>query len=155
MEQIPNCLLCGKELEHKPKARTHKFCSKQCREKHWVLNNRDRLNAHVRAYRARRYTEEGQWRDEGLKSKALKAWMIELKSKPCTDCGNVFPVCCMDFDHREGTKKAYNVGCMFAHHYSKELIEIEIAKCDLVCSNCHRVRTRDRKTGSGKHRKSF
>ena len=48
----------------------------------------------------------------------------------------------MDFDHRAGETKAYNVGSMFAHHYSRELIEAEIAKCDLVCANCHRVRTK-------------
>lgn len=83
------------------------------------------------------------------KASALKAWMIELKSKPCSDCGSKFDTCCMDFDHRIGEKKAYNLGSMFAHHYSKELIEIELAKCDLVCSNCHRIRTRDRRTGSG------
>jgi hypothetical protein len=55
----------------------------------------------------------------------------------------------MDFDHKDGTVKEYNLGSMFAHHYARELIEKELAKCDLVCSNCHRVRTRDRRTGSG------
>ena len=83
---------------------------------------------------------------------ALKAWMLELKSRPCADCGGVFPVCCMDFDHRDGTEKAYNLGSMFAHHYSRELIQTELDKCDLVCANCHRVRTRNRRLGSGKQR---
>jgi L-lysine 2,3-aminomutase len=55
----------------------------------------------------------------------------------------------MDFDHRDGNEKSHNVGSMVAHHYSKELIAQEIEKCDLVCANCHRVRTRDRRVGSG------
>ena len=92
--------------------------------------------------------------DDGPKAVAQKQWMIELKSNPCADCGNSFPICCMDFDHRLGTLKEYNVGSMFAHHYSRELIEIELEKCDLVCSNCHRIRTRDRRTGNGIHKKT-
>ncbi len=109
------------------------------------------MNEAVRRYRAKRYEREGQWRDSGPKAIGAKAWMNEIKARPCQDCGGRYPVCCMDFDHRGGTLKAYNVGSMFAHHYSRELIEDEVAKCDLVCANCHRVRTRDRRTGSGKH----
>lgn len=50
----------------------------------------------------------------------------------------------MDYDHREGTDKKFNVA-----HASKagsvvRLLE-EIAKCDIVCSNCHRERTHQRK----------
>ncbi len=121
----------------------------RARVKAWVAANRERYNANMRAYRARRYTADGRWADSGPKAKALKAWMVELKAAACTDCGGCFPTCCMDFDHRAGTVKAYNVGSMFAHHYSRDLIAVEIAKCDLVCSNCHRIRTRDRRTGSG------
>lgn len=106
----------------------------------------------MQRYRAQRYAKEGCWRDNSPKSKAAKAWMIEIKSKPCQDCGGCFPVCCMDFDHRAGTKKEYNVGSMFAHHYSRELIQKELDKCELVCSNCHRVRTQKRRTGSGKYK---
>lgn len=129
-----------------------KFCTKQCRERHWLENNRDHANKRMREYRAARYIKDGMWADSGPKARAMKMWMIEIKNVPCQDCGNKFPTCCMDFDHRVGTTKVYNVGSMFAHHYSRELIESELVKCDLVCSNCHRIRTRDRRTGSGKHR---
>ena len=63
-------------------------------------------------------------------------------------------MCCMDFDHHKGDKKAHNIGSMFAHHYSRELIQTELDKCDLVCANCHRIRTRDRRTGNGNTTKS-
>lgn len=144
------CKHCLKTMTPQP---SKKFCSKGCRETHWLQNNREANNARVRQYRAERYEIEGCWRDNSPAAVALKAWMNELKSQPCTDCGNCFPVCCMDFDHKEGTIKAYNVGSMFAHHYSRELIQTELDKCELVCSNCHRVRTRDRRIGSGKHGK--
>ena len=116
----------------------------------WAKNNRERLNANVREYRKRRFQKEGHWRDEGRKAQELKAWMIELKSKPCSDCGLTFPICCMDFAHRNSEEKLYNIGSMFSHHYSKEIIQREIDKCDLVCANCHRIRTQKEKIGHGR-----
>lgn len=67
----------------------------------------------------------------------------ELKSKPCTDCGQTFDPICMDFDHT-GTDKLYNIGKLVFKGRPWEMIETEIAKCELVCSNCHRLRTKRR-----------
>lgn len=80
-------------------------------------------------------------RERGKKN-SLK--LQELKTKPCIDCGNSFPPVCMDFDHVRGEKK-YNVGAMAYSTRSWELILEEISKCDLVCSNCHRIRSYERK----------
>lgn len=74
----------------------------------------------------------------------LKDWFKELKSGPCADCGNKFPFPCMDFDHRDGTTKTRNVAILVGDGYSKTRILEEIAKCDLVCANCHRIRTQNR-----------
>jgi hypothetical protein len=147
---MAECEKCGQQFVPHQKARLQRFCSKKCCYQQWVSKNRSKLNANVRRYRARRYIKEGRWRDEGPKSKALKLWMAELKSKPCHDCGQSFPTCCMDFDHRKGEHKEYNVGSMFAHHYGRTLIETELAKCDLVCANCHRILTQNRGTGSAR-----
>lgn len=147
---MKTCLYCNGDFEP-TRSNRQIYCSKQCRYKHWSLNNRDKLNENVRQYRARRYVKEGRWREDGAKVKALREWMNEIKSQPCIDCGHSYPICCMDFDHRKGTVKTYNVGSMFAHHYSRKLIESELSKCDLVCSNCHRMRTKERRTGSGRY----
>ena len=141
------CEFCGAAFS--PRRVTMRFCSKKCRYSAWSSLNRDRLNESVRKYRARRYRLDGRWRDEGPASVALKEWMMGLKSEPCVDCGGRFDACCMDFDHRDSASKLYNVGSMFSRHYSRELIESEIAKCDLVCANCHRIRTRTKRIGSG------
>lgn len=148
------CLRCDTVFIAGKRATKKKFCGKKCQVRHWVENNREKNNKKVRNYRARRYAEDGFWRDEGKKSRELKAWMQELKSKPCADCGLSFPACCMDFDHRVGTIKEYNIGTMFAHHYGLPLIRAEVEKCDLVCSNCHRIRTRDRRLGNGRNKKA-
>lgn len=66
----------------------------------------------------------------------------EAKAAPCMDCGNTFPPECMDWDHRPGETKLFHVTQNLGT--SKEKIDAEMAKCDLVCSNCHRIRTKKR-----------
>lgn len=74
-----------------------------------------------------------------------RVFMNKLKDFPCIACGQKFPSECMDFDHIVfGGKKIKNLGKMFTH--SKEKILKEIKKCDLVCSNCHRIRTQKRRS---------
>lgn len=79
------------------------------------------------------------------KQKAYLAQYIrDLKQKsPCMDCGENFPYYVMDFDHVRGKKHA-NVMELIST-LSKKKIDEEIAKCELVCSNCHRIRTHNRK----------
>ena len=70
----------------------------------------------------------------------------DRKTQPCSDCGQVFPPYVMDFDHigdktGEISRFVYQVG-------TKRLIE-ELKKCEVVCANCHRVRTHYRRLESG------
>lgn len=62
-----------------------------------------------------------------------------LKVHPCVDCGNSNPIV-LEFHHVRGVKEA-NVGSLISGGYSDETIFSEIAKCDVVCSNCHKIRT--------------
>lgn len=62
------------------------------------------------------------------------------KSNPCSDCKNVFPPYVMHFDHRDGATKSFNIGAEVGRIGLPKLKE-EIAKCDVVCANCHAVRT--------------
>lgn len=62
----------------------------------------------------------------------------------CTDCGyNAHPQA-LHFDHIPGRgEKLFNIGAYV--HCSWEKIEAEIAKCEVVCANCHAVRTHTRR----------
>ncbi len=62
---------------------------------------------------------------------------------PCADCHHKFHFAAMDFDHREGELKEFNVARMYTLGSLKRVL-CEMAKCDIVCSNCHRVRTYNR-----------
>lgn len=72
-----------------------------------------------------------------------RIWLNEKKSGPCSDCGNRFPPECMDFDHRSSEVKLFNIATSF--NKSQDSLAAEIAKCDLVCANCHRIRTHMRR----------
>lgn len=55
----------------------------------------------------------------------------------CQDCGFTGPPFMFDFDHRNPEEKERLVG----HFRSLEKMRKEAEKCDLVCANCHRLRT--------------
>jgi hypothetical protein len=71
-----------------------------------------------------------------------RAFIAEAKNKPCADCKERYPPWVMDFDHRAGAEKEFNLSG--SDWRSRKKIAAEIAKCDVVCANCHRQRTHER-----------
>jgi hypothetical protein len=72
------------------------------------------------------------------------AWVISLKAgKPCTDCKRVYHPAAMQWDHLPGTEKVASIANL-AKHGNREAVLAEIAKCELVCANCHAIRTWER-----------
>lgn len=65
-----------------------------------------------------------------------------LINKSCLDCGKS-DYRILEFDHVSG-KKNKNVSTLMAQKYSKTKVFDEIQKCDIVCCNCHRIRTATR-----------
>ena len=74
------------------------------------------------------------------------AALNQMKSHPCMDCGGKFSPCAMDFDHRPGEIKVGSIAILMAGGRMTAMKE-EVKKCDLVCANCHRVRTYNRGRG--------
>ena len=64
-----------------------------------------------------------------------------LKQRPCKDCGIRYHFCQMSFDHVVGVKK-FNMSS--ANKRNLEEIMLEAAKCEIVCANCHAMRTYQR-----------
>jgi hypothetical protein len=130
---------CGRCGEEKPLDAFHRRGSgyqtwcKQCR----------------RAYDAAYHQNVRPRRIEQAKARHLEfaAWYASLKaSKPCADCGEVFHPAAMQWDHRPGVEKVADVSDLRAKTSRRRILE-EIAKCDLVCANCHAVRTFLRRRG--------
>ncbi|MHB1422465.1 MAG: hypothetical protein ACYC3I_04560 [Gemmataceae bacterium] len=78
------------------------------------------------------------------RKKRLLAVLQAAKDKLCADCGIKYPYYVMDFDHGDvrGIRGAMN---RFIRSRSLKTALEEIAKCEVVCSNCHRERTYQRK----------
>jgi hypothetical protein len=71
---------------------------------------------------------------------SLREWIRELKSNPCADCGGLYHHAAMTWDHLPEYTKLFNIADS-VRQYGRKAIEEEIAKCDLVCANCHAIRT--------------
>ena len=67
-----------------------------------------------------------------------KNWVNQQRDKPCSRCGNKFPYYVMDFHHLDRSTKSFAV-CRGSYRNSRQRIEKEIAKCILLCANCHRI----------------
>ena len=70
-------------------------------------------------------------------------WLNKIRDVPCADCGGRFPPTCMDFDHLPGQVKSFQI--MRNIEFSVDRLLAEIAKCEIVCANCHRIRTESRR----------
>ncbi len=73
----------------------------------------------------------------GAKRQKNKAWLDEMRRSPCLRCARSFPVVCMDWHHRDKSTKLFTIRRKISR--AKHILLAEIAKCDLVCSNCHRI----------------
>jgi hypothetical protein len=131
------CYKCDKTKDieefHKDRSRKYgyshicKECDYEKRTKNLVLDKAARREVRIKEGRGTKYSDK------------TKERIKEIKSVPCSDCKGVFPPFCMDFDHRDPSNKKFNIASWRAHS-AFEVVE-EIAKCDVVCSNCHRIRT--------------
>jgi hypothetical protein len=95
-------------------------------------------------YMRKHYQQNKQYYiDKAAESKrVLQDEVRKLKSDtPCIDCKQIYPYYVMDFDHKRD--KLDSVSRMTNSGLRKKVYE-EIEKCDLVCANCHRIRTFDR-----------
>lgn len=74
------------------------------------------------------------------RSKMIVNYVRDIRRKSfCVDCG-ISDWRVLDFDHLPQYEKLFTIGEKIRYH-SIAQIEAEIAKCEVVCANCHRVRT--------------
>lgn len=69
-----------------------------------------------------------------------QTFINEYKNKrTCVDCGISYHSSVMEFDHITNDK-SFNISEGVRNGLSLKRLEQEIAKCELVCANCHRLR---------------
>jgi hypothetical protein len=100
-----------------------------------------------KAYDAARFQEKRELRESQIKAQQqrVKEWMDDIKSKtPCADCKLKWPPYVMQWDHLPGSVKVANVSDL-ARRGAKTAAMTEMKKCELVCGNCHAIRTNNRR----------
>ena len=86
-------------------------------------------------------------RQERARRKYLKSrreLVNKAKRVPCADCKNTYPLCVMDFDHVSGDKRM-GISEAAVGALSLRKLKEEMSKCEVVCANCHRIRTARRR----------
>ncbi len=78
-------------------------------------------------------------RTEQIRQETRERLLDYFSVHPCVDCG-IRDVRVLEFDHLRD--KTYNIASMLHFSWAKVLQEIE--KCEVVCANCHRIRTGNR-----------
>ena len=71
------------------------------------------------------------------RDKKIKDWLKDYKSSlSCEKCGENHPAC-LDFHHINPNEKSFALGRV-DKFLSIKLLQNEIAKCEVLCANCHR-----------------
>lgn len=118
------CKVCKEEKEISFFTKSHSTC-KKCRAMKNRLYRKNHPGYEAECSRKKRFPKI--------------AYISLLKNKPCLDCHVLYPICCMDFDHI--SDKKCSIARMISGGFNMTVLKEEIAKCELVCSNCHRIRT--------------
>lgn len=132
------CTVCKKKksdddffFRDKKTGRRHAQCKDCYRDKR-------HSRKHYEKYRDQ-YIERAKARKRRLYADNFEKIVTYLEKHPCVDCGED-DVIVLDFHHRDRKKKSFNI-CAKLSRYSWDKISKEIAKCVIVCANCHRRRT--------------
>ena len=68
----------------------------------------------------------------------LRKWLDEYKSKLACERCDERHIACLDFHHRDRNKKDFTLGDARANGWGTERMLLEMKKCMVLCSNCHR-----------------
>ena len=134
------CSGCGKERDaeqdfnwrHKERGIRQtrcKYCQSQVSKQHYKNNKQS-------------YFDRVRTREVLVIEDNQKKLVDYLHHHPCIDCGQTdFRV--LEFDHVRGNK-SNNIARMMGQGFSWSTIKAEIAKCEIRCVNCHRIKTSER-----------
>lgn len=96
-----------------------------------------------KAYYAKRYSdtemvEKRKRLKQDIALRNRKFIYDYLSTHPCVSCGESDPIV-LEFDHIDMLDKSFNISDSTDHSIAS--IKAEIAKCRVLCANCHRRRT--------------
>lgn len=92
------------------------------------LASREKMNA------------EGRRRARIARDKLQEAAAERLSKTGCISCGEQ-NIVVLEFDHRNRSSKDESIAVMIQKCRSMKRFVAEMDKCDVLCANCHRIKT--------------
>ena len=142
------CRTCG---EDKPYSEYHKDLQNKVGYKYQCKLC---TSAYKKDYMGRPGKREQHRQNSADARQRNKEFLIDVlnASEGCMDCGNT-DVRVLEWDHRDPAQKVHNVSYLVSKGHPIVQVQAEMDKCDLVCANCHRIRTAEQfgyfKNGGG------
>lgn len=106
-----------------------KFCQAAANNRHYQSNKQI-------------YLDRALTRNALVNTENKQRLYAYLSSHPCIDCGEA-DILVLEFDHVRGNKVT-SIANLLKRSASWKVIESEIAKCEVRCVNCHRIKTSER-----------
>lgn len=112
------CKECAKQRMQRKRLNPDFRANQAANMARWRKNKGPEYNVHIRAER-----------------RLKKEWLDSLKIK-CSRCPETH-VACLEFHHRDPREKDFLLSIGVAK-YSLKKLRVEVDKCEIICSNCHR-----------------
>ena len=106
---------------------------------------RDCCKTSSRLYYKKNYRKQRKQISEArsIRRKDIQTQLLSyLEQHPCKTCGNS-DIRVLEFDHRDRSTKDGSVSNFLTEGYGWSKIQREIEKCDVLCANCHRIKTHE------------
>jgi hypothetical protein len=116
-------------------------------QREWGRTHRSSRAASARKYRAAHPADARAASQRSKKKRTIqrREWLRQQKDVPCADCGVKYPSYVLHFHHRVPAQKKFTIGRGAITQIAMERLVREVAKCDVLCANCHAERTWGRK----------
>lgn len=135
------CTVCGESktdedffYRNKRAEKLHSQC-KEC----YALKRRKIWHTHYHKYGSK-YRERAIVRNRKIKNNLKKIMFDYLSDKSCLQCGVNDPRV-LEFDHIKPSTKSFSIAQAINNTQKWENILLEINKCQILCANCHKIKT--------------
>ena len=109
------CIICESKLNGNRK----KFCSNKCKQIPYYRSSNSSILQTIK------YIDR-------------KLFFVNERGGGCEKCGYSNNLAVLEFHHRNERDKSFPLDSRRLSNYSLEKLKKEVAKCDILCANCHR-----------------
>jgi hypothetical protein len=105
------------------------------RKPRWRQRDPQKFNLQWRTWYRANAEKKIAWQNR--RKAELRTWFVSIKATlKCERCGES-TIECLQFHHRDPNQKDIELSRVVANGWSKARILREMAKCDVLCANCH------------------